>query len=110
MVTKLQWALRLACLGHGEAAGHPLPLALHLRHCPRCPMESGEQQLHLTHPLIVQVKKEAQAMVGKAWKTMPWAWAMEEGSLAQEGGGAQEAVKEVLKALGVDLVLTERTA
>lgn len=30
--------------------------------------------------------------------------------MAQEGGGAQEAVKEALKALEVDLVLTERTA
>lgn len=72
-------------------------------------MESGEQQLQLTPLPMVQVRKEALATAGKAWKTMPWVWAVEERSMAPEGGGAQEAVKEALKALVVDLVLTERT-
>lgn len=73
-------------------------------------MESGEQQLHPTRPLMVQVSKEAPAMAGKVWKMMPWAWAVEEAVMGQEDGGAQEAVKEVLKAQAVDQVLTERTA
>lgn len=71
-------------------------------------MESGEQQLHPTL-LMVRVSKEAPAMAGKVWKMMPWAWAVVE-AMGQEDGGAQEAVKEVLKAQAVDQVLTERTA
>lgn len=73
-------------------------------------MESGEQQLHLTLPPMVQIRKEAPPTAGRAWKTMPWAWAVEEGSTAQGVGGAQEAVKAALRALVVDPVQTETTA
>lgn len=58
---------------------------------------------------MVQVRKERLTTAGRAWRTMPWAWAVE-GSMAQEGGDAPEAVKEAPKAPEVDLVLTETTA